>query len=339
MLLLGSTTTEKYLSASCQQVIEEGFTDSTARVVVRSCLAHSQLYPIISGHLCNGVPICPSALNADMAVVVAQYIWNCLRPKTELPGINVSNMEVPRSLIVELPQRPPGQHLEIEAEAKIDDEGGMVHCSWRSVLPDGTKIQDHAHCNVLYESKESWLQEWSKVSHMVRNSIKMLQEKAHRGSADIMQTGLAYKCFTSFVNYSPKYRAMEEVIFDELEGYSSLAFKTLPGDYPGPFHLDNTCHLSGFLCNAHDMEGNVYISEGWETWRCLRPDLIAEAHQGRLENYVLMQPREKGILQGDVYVLQDDEIIAVWGGIKFKRVSHKAIDILLPKPKNITAHV
>lgn len=87
------------------------------------------------------------------------------------------------------------------------------------------------------------------------------------------------------------------------------------------------------------MEGNVYISEGWETWRCLRPDLIAEAHQGRLENYVLMQPREKGILQGDVYVLQDDEFIAVWGGIKFKRVSHKAIDILLPKPKNITAHV
>ena len=87
------------------------------------------------------------------------------------------------------------------------------------------------------------------------------------------------------------------------------------------------------------MDGNVYISEGWETWRCLRPDLIAEAHQVRLENYVLMQPKEKSILQGDVYVLHDDEIIAVWGGIKFKRVSRKAIDILLPKPKNITAHV
>ena len=237
MLLLGSTTTEKYLSASCQQVIEEDFTDFTARVVVRSCLAHSQLYPIISGHLCNGVPICPSALNADMAVVVAQYIWSSMRPKIELPGINVSSMEVPRSLIVELPQRPPGQHLEMEAEAKIDDKGGMAHCSWRSVHPDGTKIQEHAHCTVLYESKDQWLQEWSKVAQLVRNSIKMLHEKAHRGAADIMQTGLAYKCFTSFVNYSPKYRAMEEIIFDGLEGHSSLAFKTLPGDYAGPFHL------------------------------------------------------------------------------------------------------
>ncbi|KAI6901938.1 hypothetical protein KC318_g7734 [Hortaea werneckii] len=339
MLLLGSSTIGKHLSASCQQVIEEDFTDSTARVVVRSCLAQSQLYPIISGHLCNGVPICPSALNADMAMVVAQYIWKSLRPKTELPGINVANLEVPRSLIVELPQRPPGQHLEMEAEAKIDSKGGTVHCAWRSVHPDGTKIQDHAHCTVFYESKESWSREWSKVAHMVRNSIKMLQQKAHRGSADIMQTGLAYKCFASFVNYSPKYRAMEEVIFDGLEGHSSFAFKTLSEDYTAPFHLDNTCHLSGFLCNAHDMDGNVYISEGWETWRCLRPDLIAEAHQVRLENYVLMQPREKGIFQGDVYVLHEDEIIAVWGGIKFKRVSRKAIDILLPQPRRQKAQV
>ncbi|KAI6898944.1 hypothetical protein KC318_g9232 [Hortaea werneckii] len=175
---------------------------------------------------------------------------------------------------------------------------------------------------------------------MIRNSIKMLQQKAHRGSADLMQTGLAYKCFASFVNYSPKYRAMEEVIFDGLEGYSSLAFKTLSEDYTAPVHLaDNTCHLSGFLCNAHDMDGNVYISEGWETRRCLRPDLIAKAHQLRLENYVLMQPREKAILQGDVYVLHEDEIIAVWGGIKFKRVSRKAIDILLPQPRKEKAHV
>lgn len=188
MLLLGSPTAGKHLSASCQQVIEEDFTDSTARIVVRSCLAQSQLYPIISGHLCNGVPICPSALNADMAMVVAQYIWKSLRPKTELPGINVSHLEVPRSLIVELPQRPPGQHLEMEAEAKIDAKGGVVHCSWRSVHPDGTNIQDHAHCTVLYESKESWSREWSKVAHMIRNSIKMLQQKAHRGSADLMQT-------------------------------------------------------------------------------------------------------------------------------------------------------
>ena len=67
--------------------------------------------------------------------------------------------------------------------------------------------------------------------------------------------------------------------------------------------------------------------------------MIAEAHQIRLENYVLMQPREKGILQGDVFVLHDDEIISVWGGIKFKRVSRKAIDILLPQPKKAKSHV
>lgn len=38
---------------------------------------------------------------------------------------------------------------------------------------------------------------------------------------------------------------MEEVIFDGLEGYSSLAFKTLSEDYTAPFHLGSLglpCH-------------------------------------------------------------------------------------------------
>lgn len=81
------------------------------------------------------------------------------------------------------------------------------------------------------------------------------------------------------------------------------------------------------------MDDNVYISEGWETWRCLKPELIASVHGIQLENYVMMQPRQKGILQGDVYVLQDGEVVAVWGGIRFKRVPRKVINMLLPRPK------
>lgn len=236
-MLLGALASAKKLSASCQQVVEEDFTDSTAKVVARSCLADSQIYPIISGHICNKVPICPSALNADMATVVAEYIWATMRRKVELPGINVADMEVPKSLIAELPQTPPGQYLEIEAVAELDGKGGIVRCCWRSVHPNGTKIQDHAHCLVRYESKEDWSLEWSRVSHMVRNSIRTLRERANNGSVDRMQTGLAYKCFASFVDYSEKYRAMDEVVFDGLEGCASLSFKTFPGDYTGPVHL------------------------------------------------------------------------------------------------------
>ena len=55
VLHLGTLNTAKRLSASCQQIIEETFTEVGGKVIVRSCLADSELYPIISGHKCNKV--------------------------------------------------------------------------------------------------------------------------------------------------------------------------------------------------------------------------------------------------------------------------------------------
>ncbi|KAK4548576.1 hypothetical protein LTR36_009486 [Oleoguttula mirabilis] len=336
-LLLGTPSTTKRLSGSCQQVIEEDYTETRARIIVRSCLADSQLYPVISGHKCNKVTLVPSSLWADMALTVGAYVWNTLRPHTDVPGLNVCDMDVPKSLIAQVPQTQPGQFVEIEAEAELEGELGVMRCKFRSVYPDGSKIQDHATCLLRYESREDWKQDWSRFGHMVKNSIKALQEKAMTSGAHRMQSGLAYKVFESFVTYSDKYRGMNEVVFDGLEGTSSVEFKTGPEDLCGPYHLDNSCHLSGFLCNASDMgaEDNVYISEGWQGFKCLNPEMLTSSPQSKLTNYVLMQPKPKSILRGDVYILKDDEVVAVWEGIAFKRLPRRVINILLPPPKKI----
>lgn len=335
ILLLGTPTTTKRLSASCQQVIEESFTETSAKVIVRSCLADSQLYPIISGHQCNKVPLCPSSLNADMALTVGAYIWKTLRPKTDVPGLNVCDMQVPKPLIAQIPQTQPGQYIELEAEAELDGEFGTVRCTFRGVHPDGTKIQDWAHCLVRYEDKGAWQVEWSRFGHMVNNSIKALQERALTGGAHRMQSGLAYKVFESFVTYSDKYRGMNEVIFDGLEGCATVEFKTSAEDYCGPYHIDNSCHLSGFLCNASDLDGedSVYVSEGWQCGKFLDTNMLTSSPQATLTSYVLMQPRPKSVLQGDVYVLRDGEVVAVWEGIKFKRLPRRVVNIFLPPPK------
>lgn len=277
----------------------------------------------------------PSSLWADMALTVSAHIWSTLRPKSEVAGLNCCDMEVPKSLVAQIPQTQPGQHVELEAHAELEGEAGVVRCQFRSVHPDGTKMQDHATCLIRYESRDGWVQEWSRFGHMVRNSITVLRERALTGGAHRMQTGLAYKVFESFVTYSDKYRAMNEVIFDGLEGTSTLGFKTSADDYCGPYHLDNSCHLSGFLCNASDMgaEDNVYISEGWNAAKFLNPELLTSSAPSKLTNYVLMQPRPKGVLQGDLYILQDGEVVAVWEGIKFKRLPRRVVNILLPPPK------
>ncbi|KAK5136404.1 hypothetical protein LTR08_003530 [Meristemomyces frigidus] len=337
VLLLGTLNTAKRLSASCQQVIAEESTERTARVIVRSCLADSELYPIISGHKCNKVPLCPSSLYADMALTVGAYLWNTLSPETKVPGMDLTNMECPKPFIAQVPQTQPGQFIEMEAEAELEGELGVVRCQWRSVRPDGSKIQDHASCLLKYEDCEKWVQEWSRFDHMVKNSIKALHAKMLAGGAHQMQSGLAYQVFESFVTYPAKYRGMNEVTFNGLEGTSTLEFKTTAEDHCGPYHIDNSCHLSGFLCNASDMEGedNVYVSEGWHSAKYLNPAAMFRpgSQQPKLTNYCLMQPRGKSLLQGDVYIFQEDKMVAVMEGIKFKQLPRRVVNIFLPPPK------
>jgi iterative type I PKS product template protein len=344
ILLLGQkpSSKTKRLSAACQQLIAEDFTSTSATLQIRSCLADSQLYPIIAGHKCNRVPLVPSSLHADMALTAAEYVWSSLRPGQEVPGLNVCDMEVLKPFIATIPQEGEGQWIEMLAVAEMDDEegvNGVVRCTFKSVKADGSDdgVRHAASCFVRYERKEDWKKEWRRVGHMVENSISVLRSKAESGGAAIMQPGLAYKCFESFVHYAERYRGMDEVVFNGLEGTSVVRFKTTTADYTSSIHLDNSCHLSGFLCNAYDgdIEDCVYVSEGWEGAKCLDLDFLRKPQRAetKLVNYVRMQEQGKSVLAGDVYTFQDGEIVSVWEGIKFKRVPRRVVNIFLPPPK------
>ena len=141
-----------------------------------------------------------------MALTIGAYLWGSIRPGVKVPGLNIANMECPKPFIAQVPQLQSGQFIEMEADAELDSTLGSVRCHWRSVQPDGSKIQDHASCIVKYENCEDWVQEWSRFDHMVKNSIKALQAKATTGNAHRMQSGLAYRVFESFVTYPAKYR-------------------------------------------------------------------------------------------------------------------------------------
>lgn len=328
----------KRLSASCQQIITEDISAISAHLIVRSCLADSELYPIIEGHKCNNVPLVSSALGADMAMVCAKHLWSSVHGELEGVGLNVCDFEWPKPYIAQIPQRNPGQYIECDATATFSlskpSQLEYAKCEIRSTHPDGTPIATHAYCTVRFESTAHWKAEWAKYSHLIKTQIKDLHRRTQTGEACRMQRGLAYKVFKSFVTYGETYQGMSEVVFDGLEGTSTVEFQTTASDYCPPYHYDNSCHVSGFLCNASDLESdaNVFISEGWNGFKCIDSALFSMP-SGTLTNYVLMQPKEKGIVQGDVYVLREGEIVALWEGIKFKKVPRRIINLVLPPPK------
>ncbi|KAI7665030.1 polyketide synthase, partial [Hortaea werneckii] len=325
----------KRLSTSCQRVIAENFSGNNGSVTVQSSLADPKLYPVVCGHMVNNAALCPSSLYADMALTISDYIWKQMRPGTETPGYNVCNMEVPKPLIAQIPQPAEGQHIQLEANADLDS--GIVKLNFRSVKPDGQKLQDHAHCIVRLEDRAAWEDEWSRYNYMVQAQMELLQHKTLNGGAHKVQRGMAYKLFKALVNYDEKYRAMAEVVLasGQTEASAVLDFPTKPEDgdfYCPPYHIDGSCHISGFIVNASDLldsEQNVYVSHGWGAMKFSRP-LTAGM---KLRNYVRMQPQPNNVSKGDVYIMEGDQIVAVCEGIKFQQIPRRVLNTFLPPNK------
>ncbi|CAK4030427.1 Hypothetical predicted protein [Lecanosticta acicola] len=344
-----SLTAHPSLSASCQQVVHEDLSDlANSKVIIRSCMAHPDLSPTVTNHKCNHVVLTPSGLYADMAVEVAHYIWKHHRGRdAELPGINVCDLEVHKPLIVKDPAKMDQLWLEMEVTASIseyarqDITNAVLKCVFHSISPDGARLQENGHCNVRFEWYYGWLSEWSNSVTGIKNCIDSLYARASSdviGQVSLVQRKTAYKLFESFVQYSGKYQNMAEVIFDSdtLEATSLLDFQPDPtGDLCGPYYLDGSCHLSGFVCNAveKDKDKNAYISHGVTAMR-LSPMFRPDEKNSEIRNYVRMQPlpTDKTVLQGDVYVLQDGQIVGMWEGVRFKRIPRKVLNVFLPPP-------
>jgi hypothetical protein len=146
----------------------------------------------------------------------------------------------------------------------------------------------------------------------------------------------AYELFKTFVEYDGDYQAMSEIIIDKAALEATALLDILPkseDELSGPYYLDGSCHLSGFICNAtdEDTKKNAYISHGWSTAK-ISSD-FQPGNGEELRSYVRMQPEGKDVLGGTVFVLCGNKIVGSWEGVSFKRIPRRVLNIFLPPPK------
>lgn len=328
------------ISASCQRIISEAYTANTAAAItIRSCVADPELWPVLRDHKCNGVTLTPSGLYGDMAITVTKHIWNKDRQDEKLPGLNVCEMHVDKPLKAQNPQVGEGQWLEMNVTADNLDGVGVIRCSFSHVSPQGVKIDDLAHCIVRLEDEASWRAEWSTYAHSILSQIERLKARAMKESTGQIRTirrVQAYELFKTFVEYDGDYQAMSEVIIDKAELEATALLDILAkseGALSGPYYLDGSCHLSGFICNAsdEDTKRNAYISHGWDAAKI--SSKFQPGNGEELRSYVRMRSEGKDVLGGTVFVVQRGEIVGTWEGVRFKRIPRRILNVFLPPPK------
>ncbi|KAJ5795215.1 hypothetical protein N7457_001814 [Penicillium paradoxum] len=321
-----STPVSVFLSTAAQKVLETSGDNSTATIVIENDIADPELNRVIAGHKVNGACLTPSSLYADIAQTLAEYLVQNYKPEWKDRGFDVCNVVVPKPLIA----KGGKQLFRVSATANWADE--IAHVQVWSVTPEGKKILDHATCEIKFFDPSTYELEWKRSSYLIKRSIEHLQESTITGQAHRMKRGMVYKLFASLVDYDENYKSIREVILDseEHEATALVKFEAAPGNFHrNPFWIDSIGHLSGFIMNASDntdSKNQVFVNHGWDSMRCLKKFDPSVTYR----TYVRMQPWKDAIWAGDVYLFEGDDIVAVYGGVKFQALSRKILDMALP---------
>ncbi|KAI9792875.1 MAG: Type I Iterative PKS [Piccolia ochrophora] len=318
-------------TSTVQQVIEESFTDTTGRVVMQSDLMHPEFLAAANGHCMNNLGVVTSSIHADIAYTLADYIYKKLRPKANKVDMNFANLEVAHALIAQKRSKEP-QLIQVAADADLDT--GVVDLQWYKVGASGPDEEPFAHAIVEYGNGTQWLAEWERSAHLVRGRIEALEQLAETGKANKLSRSMAYRLFNNLVDYAPKYRGMHSVTLNEFEASAEVVLTTeKEGTWTvPPYFIDSVAHLAGFIMNgsdASDTKNNFFVTPGWQSMRFAKP-LVAG---GKYQSYVkMLETEEDGIYRGDVYILQDNVIMGMVGGIKFRRFPRVLLNTLFKAP-------
>ncbi|KAJ6178070.1 Acyl transferase/acyl hydrolase/lysophospholipase [Penicillium mononematosum] len=297
-------------------------------VTFASDAAEPKLNKALRGHLVNGAGLCPSSVYADMAFTAAGYIQSTLDPSVSIAPMDVREMEVHKPLLIQ-----PGTTKQIiRVTATLEPSSRSIEVKFSS--EDGGSCQDHAHCRVDRGDGDVWKSEWARTSYLVKSRMNQLIKDSSCGDVHRVLRPMVYKLFAALVDYDDKYQGLQEVYMDSdlLEATAKVRFRTTPEDGTftySPYWIDSLAHLSGFVLNGADTTpaDSVYISHGWKSMK-----IVGELSEKKnYQSYVRMQEtKTKGVLSGDVFFLDDGEVVAVCQELKFQRIKRAILDHLLP---------
>ncbi|EFQ33703.1 beta-ketoacyl synthase domain-containing protein [Colletotrichum graminicola] len=314
-------------TSSMQQIVSEEITGSTGNLVVVSDMMHPELLSALDGHHMNGYGVATSSIWADMALTVGEYLYKRMVPTaTGTVPMNVSDMLVEHAQVV-MSNREGAQLLQIEAE--MDLEEMMTAVRWYNLDAAGIRSEEpYATATIRYEDTNNWTTEFSRISWLAASRVEALTAMVPGGAASRVGRGLAYTLFENVVSYSEKYRGMHSVVIHGLEAYADVILAPeRHGTWHTPPHwIDSLFHVGGFVMNgseASNTKDYFYVTNGWDSCRMAKPAIAGGSYQ----SYVRMAPTgEANMFSGDVYVLQDGDVVGMMGGMRFRRVHRILMD-------------
>ncbi|RYP27845.1 hypothetical protein DL767_007493 [Monosporascus sp. MG133] len=316
------------LSDSVHDVVQQTLSHKRSSITTQSDMHDPALLMIAQNHRVNGLTMAPSTLFADVAFTLAKHLIEHCGPEMNayMPAIN--NMAVEKALIV----NEIGPQL---FRASLEMDWTTMHGSMQiySVNAFGKQTTLHAVCDVVVENPQVYYERWQSHLYLIERSIAQLTQGAGDGSVHMMRRGMLYKMFSASVQYGPVFQGIQQVWFDS-EGLEGTAKVFLPSGKDqfalNPYCCDSLGHLTGFIMNCSDsldLDDYVYVNHGWRYLHLTEPYRCDVQYQTHVKMRAVGS--DDSTYSGDVHVLRDGNIVAICGGVTFKKVSRRVLEMLL----------
>jgi monodictyphenone polyketide synthase len=255
--------------------------------------------------------------------------------------MNVANLMVTKGLVANSNNKAP-QIVQVTANV-TDIRSNIVDMTWQNVDADGTPGEPFATANVFYGDSTSWLSSWAPTAHLVQSRIEALEDLAARGKANRFSRNMAYTLFASnLVDYADKYRGMQCVVMHGLEAFADIELTTKEGGTwtVPPYFIDSVAHLAGFIMNcsdAMDAQANYCVTPGWDSMRFAKPLLPGAKYRSYVK--MISTAEDSTVYFGDVFIMQDNAIIGMVGGIQFRSFPRILLSRFFSSPDKASAVV
>ena len=324
-------------TSSVQRVESENIDEDGNKisVIFSSDLDNLNLLQAIEGHVVNKHRICPMGVFTDMALTAAKYAHFLLHRHThngKTPTIHDLVMSHALALVAEEPK--PTIYIKSMYTAAEKTADVVIYSR------KNKKEVTYSTCRVQFgDSSEVWRASQAQMLFLVQARIEALRKQAASGNAHHILKPIVYKLFSSVVEYSEQYTALEEVVLDA-GSRDALGTVRLPSKCPStadedhflfdPYSVDAVTHLTGFVLNSGLRYGEdvACISVGFDVWR----ELEKLSRDKIYTSYVCMHEVPGGpFITGDCYVFDAESgcLVQATTGIKFQRLKKIVLDMML----------
>ena len=183
----------------------------------------------------------------------------------------------------------------------------------------------YAKCIILFTPPPG--SSWSDAQILNSTHVgQRLSERLVSGQGLRYNNLMIYRMVDTLVKYSEEYRSLQEIILDSnaMEALGTALFVTPAvmnemSFHTHPLYVDSFCQVAGFVMNANnasDLGVKVYVNHGWDSFR------LFEAIQPGIKYsiYVKMTEKEGSLWGGDIVVIGDGRLVAVFANIRVRTI-------------------